>query len=180
MTPLHWAARNGDSLAVKLLIQWNANIDARDIQQCTPLHEACVSGDLKSITLLQDAGADVNAENDECQTPLFMFPNEPDGLVSLLVQRGSNIKHRDIYGWTVLHDAAHQGRSQVIHEYITHGADINAIDNWERTPVQRGIINNRFSAVSALLRSSKIHGVSLTCQNIGALPLYRTFTGLWP
>ena len=37
MTPLHWAARRGQSTAVELLIKWSGDVHARDNIQMTPL-----------------------------------------------------------------------------------------------------------------------------------------------
>ena len=161
MTPLHWAARNGRFMAVDLLIKWNANVDARDEHLWTPLHEACESGDLECITRLLDAGADVNAEMQDGKTPLFCYLGGVQGVLPLLLEKGANINHRNSDGKNVLHFAAHTGIKQVIDEHITHGADLNATDNWGQTPIQKGIMHNQTLAVSALLQSSKMHGVSL-------------------
>lgn len=160
MTPLHWAARNGESAAVELLIKWNADLHARNNQQWTPLHEACLFGDLKCIKLLLDAGSDVNAETNTGSTPLFIARAKVRGIIPLLVAKGGNLQHRNRGGWTVLHDAAFWGRSQVVEEYVSYGADVNATDGWDQTPIQKAIMSDRTLATSALLQSSRSHGVS--------------------
>lgn len=166
-TPLHWAARNGDSDAVELLIEWKAHVNVRDVEKWTPLHEACWSGNERCVTLLLDAGGDVRAEDQYGQTPLFSIAWAGCGLVALLVQRGGEIDHRNHDGETVLHHAAWEGCSDIIDELVMHGADIIARDPRGISPLQRAIIEDEREAVLALLRSSKAHEVGIPClQNI--------------
>lgn len=40
MTGLHWAAKRGFANLVKILIQYNADVDAKDIVDRTPLYIA--------------------------------------------------------------------------------------------------------------------------------------------
>ena len=163
--PLHWAARNGYSDAVELLIEWKAHVNLRDHQKSTPLHEACWSGDEKCITLLLKAGGNVRAENIGGRIPLFFIDRAGCGLVALLVQRGGEIDHRDHDGETALHNAAKSGYSDMIDECVMNGTDINARDHRGIFPMQKAIFANEHENVLALLRSSKAHEVCIPCPH---------------
>ena len=157
-TPLHWAARKGTSAAVELLMKWNADVNARDNVQSTPLHDACWSDDVKCATLLLDAGTNVNAEDIYGQTPIYDVGKRE--LVTLLVQNGANLEHRDIDGFTILHALANCGDLGPIDELIRLGADINATTHLGSSPTTLAITCNRADCMSALFGASKAHGVS--------------------
>ena len=57
-TPLHEAARRGDTDTAILLLEANADPNARDINGRTPLHKATVNGHDDTVQLLLDAGAE--------------------------------------------------------------------------------------------------------------------------
>ena len=48
-TPLHWAAYNGKTEAIKALIAAHANIEAQDKNKKTPLHLAALNGHTEAI-----------------------------------------------------------------------------------------------------------------------------------
>ena len=54
---------------MQLLIDHEADINARDGTHLTPLHLASSAGTAESVLLLIERGADVDAEDDEGQTP---------------------------------------------------------------------------------------------------------------
>ena len=63
LTPLHWAARQGDKLSVEVLLKFGANPNAVDPKGFTALHWAACGGDRSSISQLLEAGAGVRAMN---------------------------------------------------------------------------------------------------------------------
>lgn len=58
---LHWAARQNDLAAARLLIEAGINIDHHGDLGRTPLHEAASSGHRDMVLLLIESGADVHA-----------------------------------------------------------------------------------------------------------------------
>ncbi|KAF8459969.1 hypothetical protein DFH94DRAFT_849315, partial [Russula ochroleuca] len=78
-TPLHSAASSGDLEVVQKLIQYGADISAKDLEECTPLYIASQGRSLKNgfvSRLLLERGADVNARAKNGSTPLhqaFIF-----------------------------------------------------------------------------------------------------------
>ena len=60
LTPLAWAAKNGDILSMKLLLEAGANVNAVDTRNIgnTALREVIGDGNIEVIELLLKAGAD--------------------------------------------------------------------------------------------------------------------------
>ena len=77
-----------------------------------------------------------NVESRDCagKTALHYARNEP--ITSLLLSNNASVDTRDVYGRTALHTACR--RAPDLHRImalILAGADINAVDNWHRTPL---------------------------------------------
>ncbi|XP_072346780.1 ankyrin repeat and death domain-containing protein 1A-like isoform X7 [Scyliorhinus torazame] len=62
-TALHWAVAGGNENAVKLLLEFNANVDIEDKFGMTPALLAAWFGHLKLLQILVNAGAKVTATN---------------------------------------------------------------------------------------------------------------------
>ncbi|KAH8890714.1 ankyrin [Thozetella sp. PMI_491] len=70
--PLHWAVRLRDSHAVRLLIEWNADVNARDPRGQTPIMIAANRKFGELVDILMDAGADINVVNHIGESPLYV------------------------------------------------------------------------------------------------------------
>ena len=70
-SPLHWAAMNGNSEVVVLLLAHGAAVDAQSDMLGTPLHAAVRFGRMETLQRLLTAGADIEARNREDLTPLI-------------------------------------------------------------------------------------------------------------
>ncbi len=68
--PLGWAALNGQTAAVKLLLEKGANIHNRHKDGSTALHGAAFLGHIETVKLLLEKGADVNLRKPDSLTPL--------------------------------------------------------------------------------------------------------------
>ena len=76
-TPLHWAARFGQSQVAELLIAEGADVNAKNVVGQTPLHWAAMAGHKEIIELLIAAGAEVNAKTKRGDTPLDLAEDDP-------------------------------------------------------------------------------------------------------
>ncbi len=74
LTPLMWAARGGQPMMVKHLLERGADVDAVDSSGQTALHWAAWRGDTASIEALLTAGAAVDALSDATKTNGGMTP----------------------------------------------------------------------------------------------------------
>ncbi|MBT9520140.1 MAG: ankyrin repeat domain-containing protein [Dechloromonas sp.] len=91
-TPLHLAATNPDTTAMKALIAAGADVMARDNDGATPLHMAAYSSRAKNVQILLEAGADPFAKTDNGRDPGSMArkvkADEAAGVLSLWVLKG--------------------------------------------------------------------------------------------
>lgn len=68
--PLGWAAINGQTAAVKLLLEKGANINNRHRDGSTALHSAAFLGRIETVKLLLEKGADINARSNDGSLPI--------------------------------------------------------------------------------------------------------------
>ena len=76
-TPLHWAARFGQSQVAELLIAEGADVNAKNVVGQTPLHLAAGASHKEIIELLIAEGAEVNAKTKRGETPLDLAEDDP-------------------------------------------------------------------------------------------------------
>ena len=140
-TPLHLAATGSDSEMVALLLDWGADLHARNGWGQTPLHEASrIYNNPEVVALLLDRGADVQAKNDESDTPLHEAAGNGNvEAAALLLDHGADIHAKNGRGRTPLHVAARPWRSnsrnlKMVALLLDRGSDIRAKDVWGRTP----------------------------------------------
>jgi ankyrin repeat protein len=76
-TPLHWAARFGQSQVAELLIAEGADVNAKNVVGQTPLHLATGASHKEIIELLIAEGAEVNAKTKRGETPLDLAEDDP-------------------------------------------------------------------------------------------------------
>jgi ankyrin repeat protein len=91
-TPLHLAATNPDTSALKALLAAGAEPNARDGDGATPLHMAAYTQNARHAQLLLEAGADPFAKTNAGRDPTSMarkaMANEAAGVISLWILKG--------------------------------------------------------------------------------------------
>lgn len=91
-TPLHLAAMNPDTSALKALIAAKADPNARDNEGATPLHMAAYASRVEHVRLLLEAGADPQAKTDNGRDAGSMArkvkADETAGVLALWVLKG--------------------------------------------------------------------------------------------
>ena len=113
--PLHYAAHNQKFEVVEKLIEYDADIDARDEDGWTQLSWASRGLHFKDGSVLR-----------------------------LLLERGADVNSRaDDDGFTPLHRASSCGALEVVRLLLEHGADVQAVDSDGKTALQvMGSINH--------------------------------------
>ena len=125
--PLHRAVRNGDTEALRMLLEAGTDVNAQNGSGDTPLHWAAGGGEVAAIRMLVEAGADVNAQG-----------------------RGDNASvHKS--GETPLHWAARGGEVAAIRTLVEAGADVNGQDRDGDTPLSLAAKYMAIAAVRMLL-----------------------------
>ena len=111
-TRLMAASHAGDLIEIALLLDYGADIEARDARGYTPLMYAANAGQDESVRLLVERGADANAADEQKSTPL-MFAAQHDhvDIVRRLLEQGADPGARGDHGMTAL-DLARQNGHQ--------------------------------------------------------------------
>ena len=142
-TPLMLAAEQGKATCVRTLINAGADVHRTDVKGQTALTRAINRNHEECIDLLMEAGADVN--NRHLATAFTT------GLASSL-EREIGIKGRDANGRTALHNVVREGRHQfVVDSLIKSGAQVNAVDDFDYTPLLYAVECNLVTHVKALI-----------------------------
>lgn len=88
---------------VRALLDYGAEVNARDTDDLTPLRFAVLADRIEIIRLLIDKGADVNARDFQGQTPLTVAAfNSAASVIEELLQRGAEANAKTNFGSTAL------------------------------------------------------------------------------
>lgn len=156
-TPLHAAAFVGDPEIAELLIKHGARVNCKDFWFNTPLHLACCGDSPSLVRLLIDQQVTVFARNRHGQTPLHLAvaSNSFECCQSLLNHTANvaDLNAVDKFGRTALHNAAENGKTNIIELLITKGCIVNACDRRDNRPLHFAACTRNLDAVQLLLRA---------------------------
>ena len=134
-TALRVAALYGDVATVQVLVDVEADVEARDETGATALHVAASKGDVATVLALVEAGADVEARDETGATALHVAASKGDvATVLALVEAGADVEARDETGATALHVAAFLGKVATVQALVEAGADVEAKTKRGKTP----------------------------------------------
>ena len=110
--PLIWAVHDGNSEAVKLMLENGADpnicCEYVDVRRDCCLRPLCEAGRPDILTMLLDAGAEINAQMRsvwDTETALLRAAHFHPSFSGLLIERGADVNMRDESGRTVLYRA---------------------------------------------------------------------------
>ena len=152
-TPLHIAARQGQTAVAKLLIANGAYVDkaeASDLHK--PLYDAAKNGHISVAQLLLTEGANVNAKTN-----------------SYVNHTGTFVRATS-YGYTPLHVAALGGHVDVVKLLLSNGADVHAKSDSGERPLHMAAESGNLEITQLLLaRGAK---VNVRRKRAGDTPLH--------
>ncbi|XP_026667466.1 uncharacterized protein LOC113464032 [Ceratina calcarata] len=149
---------------VKLLLDYDANVNARDKNHVTPVHDAVQNGDREMVELFLANGAVLSDQ------PELLFTAVAHGykeIARLLLKQGVDVNFRDPHGRTPLHvavsnlrDEAHKTSSEddlrttseITDILLEHNSDINSADNRGTTPVLLCAMSGRVDPYMSLVQ----------------------------
>ena len=159
-TPLIIASRDGKLDFVKVLLRYEANVEARGainsdgeiIDGCTALWVAAANGHLAVVRLLIEQNAEVDARTSTNSTPLRVaaFSGHLD-IVRCLVENGADVNARNIWRHTPLMIACHKGHIDVFSYLVENGADIHLENHEGDTSLHAAALNGHIEVVDKLL-----------------------------
>ena len=148
-TPLMLASlAHGGSSVVALMLEKGADVGARDKRGETALGLAATIGEVQTMRLLLAKGADPQAANGKGETPIILATkSKQTEAVRLLIQKRvdvnvastsfNTVRHGPIamVKLTALHRAAAFGPVEMVRELLEAGANVNARDSRDLTPL---------------------------------------------
>lgn len=152
--PLHIAVLEGQLEAVEILIDNGADLEAEDeLSGGHPLHLAAALGRTEILTLLVARGADPEARDAKGRTPLILSTIAGHaGAVEALLDSSTDPDASEPYqGTTALHNAAFNGRLEVIELLLAHGAALDPLDSDGGTPLHWAVGNGQSEVIRLLV-----------------------------
>ena len=134
-TALHRAAMAGHADIVSALLEWSAQVDAKDYGGGTPLHRAAAEGRTEAAKVLLAKGADPNARDEEGFTPLhFAARGGHEAAAAALLAKGADPNALGKFHGTTLHEAAQQGHRGMVELLLANGGLANVRSKGSHTP----------------------------------------------
>ena len=151
--PVHEAARRGDVVEVKRLLQGNPQLaNAPGAQDATPLHFAVFNNRKEVVDFLLANGADPNRQLTSGWTPVHVAANnDKKDILQVLLAHGANVDPKGKDGETPLHLAAFKGYPGVVQVLLAGGADVNGRDGGKDTALHRATAMGHKETVQVLL-----------------------------
>jgi len=169
--PLHSASSDGDKAVVELLLQYGADVNAKNDNGRYALHYAARGGhhEVAELLMVRDSLVDVADENG--QTPLHVAVERGIAgydVALLLLKSKAKVNAKDMWKRTPLHYAR---RAKVASLLLREGAKVDARDEVGRTPLH----SRRSPEVLQLLFK---HGAEVDAgDNKGRTPLHHAASG---
>lgn len=154
-TPIHGAARAGQSSTVLWLLEHGSSIEAPGVAGRRPLYEAAKYGHVELVDELLRRGADVDGRSEEGFTPLIAAAERhQSAVVERLLRAGADVNAVNMFGMTPLLQYASRGKLEdaaTLQALLEHGAALDVHDDRERTPLHHAASAGRHELVRALL-----------------------------
>ncbi len=123
------------------------------------------------IAALLEAGADPNIQNNELCSPLHTAVlDQRISIVRMLLEHGADAMLRfggDDKDSTALHLAT-SGAVEIVELLLEHNSEINALDNYGRSPLYLAVLKGNTSVMKLLVVRGADVGLAM---NLGSTPL---------
>jgi ankyrin repeat protein len=170
-TPLMSACDRGKLRSARKLIEWGANVNARDKEKNTVLMHACSEVvNPKVVELLLSRIDGINRKNAYGQTALMLAASSGNAeVVRQLVQHGADVNVVSDQQETPLTFAVVWGHRDVIEVLLQANVDVNWTDEHGWTPLKYALHEKRWE-IANLLHD---HGAGLAPLTNGASPVQK-------
>lgn len=147
---LLYAAEEGKLETIKVLLQYGADIEAKDGLRRTPIVLAAYWNHREVVMYLRQQGAYIGRRG-RTFFHFAAFWNQDEIVKHLIQQENADIEAKDEDGKTALHFAANHGNNKLVEYLLSEGANIEARDNDGRTPLLDAAAGGHDETVTYLL-----------------------------
>ncbi len=179
-TPLHIAARTGNTGIARLLLQHGCDANATDDICFTPLIQAVYSGRLEMAEMLvREYQADLTATCGGGTDSLHLAVGSGNcELVNLLLDLGLQPTTTPKYQYSILHSAVNSiGMLKMLLQRFP-AMDLRAINTYGETPLHFAATNGHVESVRHLL--ALYPALATVCTPLAGLPLHSAISGNKP
>ncbi len=151
-TSLHYAVATGHLEAARLLLERDAEVNARDDRGFTPFFYASARGDPDVLQLLLDHNADEHVRSNKGSIPLHYAALYGHlEAAQLLLERNAEVNTQDNDGWTPFIRASEAGNLDVLRLLLDHNADAHVHDNMGKTSLHYAAAGGHLEVARLLL-----------------------------
>jgi ankyrin repeat protein len=164
-TPLQYAASNKHVEVVKLLLEHEADPNAKDKQGRTPLKWAEQKGFDKIAQILRPLTNEATgtAKPEAGLSLADAIERWPASMVAQLLEEGHKLPPPPEVGRTAFHQAAHRGDIEIVKLLIPHVQDINERDDLQRTAIIWASLRGNTEVITELAK----HEADLNAKSKG-------------
>ena len=152
-SPLHRCAEEPRLFPkLKWLIETGADVNQENDNLGTPLHASCYSGNLQAIKFLIKLGAVVNSRDKYGASPLHRAcactekPSTEETITHMLLQHQATLPR------TIATGSSQDSPVKAVEILLEHGAVLDALDNWQETPLCRASSVGNLSVLKLLIQ----------------------------
>lgn len=155
-TPLSYAALNGQANAIEILLEFGANVHARNDCGYTPIMVAAYECHAKAVSMLLRGGANPNDEAGFSGSALLLaskFGQWRLPTLQTLIEGGANVKPKHPSGFTPIHNIAKFGADDEMAYLIEQGCESDSPQYDGFTPLVIAIQQSKKECVRLLLNA---------------------------
>ena len=154
---------------MKILLEYGANPNLKDVSGQTPLHLAIVDDKIEIVKLLLEYLVDYNLKDNLGNTPLILaIKKNRIEIVELLLQYGADLNLKDDEGRSPLYLAIMDNNLKMVELLLKYGANPNLKDDLGDTLLHIAVQENNFEIIKLLIG----YGADPDLKNIfGITPL---------
>ena len=150
--PICYAAQDGNTNALQMLVDAGANVNAPNAAAQTALVQLLLEDNLPAARLLVHYGADPNQTDRSGETALHkaVRRNNPDA-VRFLLENGADPAILNSSGRAPIHMAAAAGRKELVEIFLEYPGQLELEDKDGRTPFDQAVVRHRYDTARLLL-----------------------------